>query len=143
MGYSKYNLEILENIVNTQYGDFGGLVQVDRSDSYDFYDLCEENGVDMEKNFLVGLHFGSSSLQNVSGNNSFYCFVLLLDKKKYGGSFDEISKYLAENQNNADIKSVSFKITLADLAKCMKRFSVGFVSPISNHIHTYNIQEEL
>ncbi len=71
MGYSKYNLEILENIVNTQYGDFGGLVQVDRSDSYDFYDLCEENGVDMEKYFLVGIHFGSSSLQNVSGNNSF------------------------------------------------------------------------
>ncbi|WP_031425441.1 hypothetical protein [Flavimarina sp. Hel_I_48] len=143
MSYSKFNLEILENLVNTQYGDYGGLVQVDRSDSYDFNELCEEKGVNMEKYFLVGIHFGSSSLKNVSSDNSFYCFALLLDKKKYGSSFDEISKYLEENQNVADIKSVNFKINFADLAKCMKRFNAGFVSSITNHIDVYNIQEEL
>jgi hypothetical protein len=142
MSYNKFNLEILENIVNTQYGDYGGLAQIDRSDLYDFHELCQEKGVNMEKYFLIGIHFGSSSLKNVSVDNSFYCFALLLDKKKYGSSFDEIVRYLNENQNIADIKSVNFKITYSELAKCIKRFNIGIVSPITSHIKVSNIQEE-
>lgn len=143
MSYSEYNLEIIENLVNTQYGDYGGLAQIDRSDSYDFNGLCKEKGVDMEKYFLIGIHFGSSSLTDIKKNSSFYCFALLLEKEIYGSTFDEITKYLKENNNVADIKSVNFKITYSELAQCIKRFHIGFVSPISNHIKTANIQEEL
>lgn len=143
MKNNKFNLEILEDLVSTQYGDYGGLTQVDKSDLYDFYDLCEDKGVSMKKYFLIGLHFGSSSIQNIQGENSFYCFALLLDKKKYGSSFDEIASYLNENENFADIKSVNFKVKFSELAKCIKRFSVGFVSPISKHIKVSTIEEEL
>ena len=143
MSYSEYNLEILENLVSTQYGDYGGLVQVDKSDSYNFNELCRKKGVDMEKNFLIGIHFGSSSLTNLEKGSSFHCFALLLEKKVYGSTFDEITKYLKENKNIADIKSVNFEVTFSELAKCIKRFHIGFVSPISNHIKIGNIQEEL
>lgn len=77
MSYRKFNLSILENIVNTQYGDFGGLVQIDRSDLYSFSELCKEKGIDMEKYFLLGMHFGTSSLTNVGNDDSFYCFALV------------------------------------------------------------------
>ncbi len=143
MSNKKFSLEILEDLVKTQYGDYAGLVQIDRSDLYDFNELCEAKGVDMKKYFLIGIHFGSSSLNNISGENSFYCFALLLDKQKYGSSFDKIAEYLNENQNIADIKSVNFKTTFTEIAKCMKRFSVGFVSPITDHIKISNIQEEI
>lgn len=93
--------------------------------------------------FLLGVHFGTSSLTNVEKQNSFYCFALVLEKKKYGSSFDEISKYLAENGNEAEIKSIDFSVTYAEFAKCIKRFHVGFISPLSNHIKIANIKEEM
>lgn len=141
MGYEKFNLEILEKTVNTQYGDFGGLIQVDRSDTYDFNKLCSEKGIDMNKYFLLGVHFGTSSLTNISKQDSLYCFVLLIETKKYGNSFDEISKKLLENGNKADIKSFDFKVTYQELAKCIKRFHLGFVSPLSKYIDEFSIKE--
>lgn len=143
MSYNKFNLEILENIVNTQYADYGGLVQVDRSDMYDLNKLCEEKGLDMKKYFLLGVHFGTSSLSNVGKQDSFYCFALVLETKKYGSSFDEISKYLTENGNKAEIKSFDFNVTYTEFAKCIKRFHVGFVSPLSKYIEVANIKEEM
>lgn len=143
MSYDKFNLNLLENIVNTQYGDFGGLIQVDRSDSFDFYKLCTDKGIDMKKYFLVGVHFGTSSLKNVSKQNTIYCFVLLLETKKYGNSFDEISKYLEANDNKAEIQSFDFQVTFQELAKCVKRFHMGFVSPLSKHIDNFTIKENI
>lgn len=142
MSYNKFNLNILEKIVNTQYGDFGGLIQVDRSDTFDFNKLCEEKGIDMKKYFLIGIHFGTSSLTNVGKQDNFYCFALVLETKKYGNSFDEISKYLIQNGNKADIKQFDFQVTYSEFAKCIKRFSVGFVSPLSKYINEAKIKEE-
>ena len=141
MSYDKFNLEILDKIVNTQYGDFGGLIQVDRSDTFDFQKLCDEHGIDMKKYFLLGVHFGTSSLSNVGKQDSLYCFVLVLETKKYGNSFDEISKYLDNNGNKAEILSFDFKVTYQDLAKCIKRFHLGFVSPLSKYIDEFKVKE--
>lgn len=141
MSYEKFNLDLLANIVNTQYGDLGGLIQVDRSDSFDFSKLCEEKGIDMKKYFLLGVHFGTSSITNVGKQDSIYCFVLVIETKKYGSSFDEISKYLEKNGNHADIKSLDFKVTYQELAKCIKRFHLGFVSPLTKYIDKFEIKE--
>lgn len=143
MSYEKFNLNVLENIVNTQYGDFGGLIQIDRSDTFDFQKLCVEKGIDMTKYFLLGIHFGTSSLTNVSKQDSIYCFVLLLETKKYGKSYDEISQYLQNNNNKADIQSFDFQVTFQELAKCVKRFHLGFVSPLSKQINTFKIKENM
>lgn len=143
MSYEKFNLEVLENIVSTQYGDFGGLLQVDRSDTFDFQKLCTEKGIDMKKYFLLGVHFGTSSLTNVSKQDSLYCFVLLLETKKYGNSFDEISEYLKNNNNKADLQSFDFQVTFQELAKCVKRFHLGFISPLSKHISEFTIKENM
>lgn len=143
MSYRKFNLSILENIVNTQYGDFGGLVQIDRSDLYSFSELCKEKGIDMEKYFLLGMHFGTSSLTNVGNDDSFYCFALVLEREKYGNSFDEISNYLSNNENKAEIKQYDFSVTYSEFSNCIKRFSVGFVTPLSKYIKTANIEQIL
>lgn len=126
---SKFNLEVIDRVVSTQYNDYRGLVAVDNhGDGRGIYSMCEEHGIDLDKNILYGMEFYDSEPVGAAG-----CFkikVFLIDKATYGQSFDEVSQYAGE----VKLTTQDICVPYAKIGDYIKRISIGLVDPVSRNI---------
>ena len=94
MNTLEFNLEAVKNLVSTQYGDLGGLIQVDGHDSDGITMLCKDHGLDTDKYFVIGFKLTESTTTGIGQRGSALGKGLLLSKEKYGSTFDEIKNKL-------------------------------------------------
>lgn len=141
MTTTDYNLEIIKGLVSTQYGDFGGYVQIDGHFGSDLSKLCEDQGVDMDKYFLIGFGFGESTIDGVGRRNSVYCRALVLEKKKYGNGFDEIKQTLASKNGKAKAKQLHFSMEYTSFTKYIKRFDFMVATKLTRHISELDVED--
>lgn len=134
------NVEILEEIVGTQYNDMEGLISIDAHSGNDLFTLCEDNGIDMEKYFLFGFGLSEFTTDGIGEQDEVTCSVLLLDKEEHGQSFDEIQSNI-EGLETVNVIKKTFDIKYIDLGKYIKRFDFMTVSEMSKSISSMNIVE--
>jgi len=138
---NEFNFEILENRVSTQYGDYSGYIQIDGHSGTDLFKLCEDNGIDMKNNFLVSFGMGESTINGIGQRNKISCRAIVLEREKYGSSFDSIKQELNENNGIADAKQYHFYIDPKDLHKYIKRFDFMVSTKISKHIKELKVKD--
>ena len=128
------NLNLIHKMVRTQYNDVEGLISVDFHEMNYLYKLCGDHEIEIDKYFPFG--FGIIDVNNNS--DIIMCQVLLLEKEKYGKSFDEISSSL-KTLKSVDVIKKSFTIEYKELFKYVKRIDFMCVSEIGNYINSMNI----
>jgi hypothetical protein len=141
MTKSDYNLNIIESLVSTQYGDYGGYVQIDGHSGADLFKLCEDHGVDMDKYFLIGFGFGESTIDGIGRKESIYCRALVLETSKFGNTFDEIKESLAVKNGKAKAKQFHFSVKLKDFTKYIKRIDFMVATKLTKHISKIEIED--
>lgn len=134
------NVSILKDIVKTQYNDMEGLISIDTHEGSNIFELCRDNGINMEHYFLIGFGLSEFTLDGIRRGDNVYCSVLLLDKSKYGDSFDNISNKI-RSLDCVDVEKKTFTIKYTDLGKYIKRFDFLAVSDISSYIKNMNLSE--
>ncbi|MGF1587160.1 MAG: hypothetical protein ACFCUM_17710 [Bacteroidales bacterium] len=136
------NLTVLNELVGTQYGDMTGLIQIDGHNNVsELFNLCREKGIDMDKYFLIGFGYYNSSTSGIGRNEDADCNVLLLEKEKYGSSFDEIKNNI-KNIETVDVNKVHIKVKYSEFGKYIKRIDSMMFSELGNHLKNVNIIEE-
>ena len=141
MNTNNYNLDFIESLVSTQYGDYGGYVQIDGHSGSDLFKLCEDHGIDMDKYFLIGFGCGETTINGIGQRDSVYCRALVLETSKYGNNFDEIQKFLAINDGKAKAKQFHFSVKSKDFTKYIKRFDFMVATKLTQHISKLDIQD--
>jgi hypothetical protein len=141
MNKNNYNLEIIESLVSTQYGDYGGYIQIDGHSGADLFKLCEDHGISRDKYFLIGFGCGESTTNGIGQRNEVYCRALVLETSKYGNSFDEIQKTLASNNGKAKAKQIHFTVKYKDFTKYIKRFDFMVTTKLTKHISKIDIED--
>lgn len=134
------NINILNDIVSTQYNDMKGLISIDTHSGANLFDLCKDNGIDMKHYFLLGFGLSEFTLDGIGKIDKVSCSVLLLDKSKYGNNFDEISNKI-RSLDAVDVEKKTFTINYTDLGKYIKRFDFLTVSDLSGSIKNMNLSE--
>lgn len=141
MNTRKYNLELIKDLVGTQYGEYGGYIQIDGHSGSDLFQLCEDHGINMDKYFLIGLNAGEHTIDGI-GKRGKICFMaLVLETAECGSTFDEIQKYLQSNNGKANAKKVHFDVEYADLGKYIKRFDFMVATQLTQHITELEIED--
>lgn len=141
MNTGNYNLDLIKDLVRTQYGDYGGYIQIDGHSGADLFQLCEDHGIDMDKYFLIGLSAGEQTTNGVGKREKLYFMALVLETAECGSTFDEIQKYLELNNGKAKAKKVRFDVKYADLGKYIKRFDFMVATKLTQHISELEIEE--
>lgn len=136
----EYNLEIIEDLVSTQYGDYGGYIQIDGHNGADLFKLCEDYKIDMGKYFLIGFGFGESTFDGIGRREIVLCRALLLETNKYGNTFDEISEKIKELNGSVKAKQIFFEVEYKTLYKYIKRFDFMVTTRLTKYITSINIQ---
>jgi hypothetical protein len=142
MDKSKFNLGIIESHVHTQYGDFGGYIQIDGFHASHIYQLCEDHGVDMDKYFLIGFGAGESTIDGIGQNRSLQCRAIVIDKSEYGQSYNEITTKLKSNGGKVQARQFNFSVPYVDLSKYIKRFDFMVTSELSKNISEIELPEQ-
>ena len=117
MRTSDYGLHLIEDLVSTQYGDYGGYVLIDGHSGADLFSLCQGHGIDMDKYFLIGLGAGESAISGIGNRQQIHFRALLLETDIYGDSFDKIQKYLQTHNGKVKAKQVFFEVQYNSLYK--------------------------
>jgi hypothetical protein len=107
----------------------------------DLHQLCEDHGVDRKKYFLIGFGCGEFTINGIGQNNTIYCRALVLEKSKYGSSFDEIQKSITDKGGNAKAKQIHFKVDPTVFTKYIKRFDFMVATKLTAHISNIEIED--
>ncbi|AGC78252.1 hypothetical protein LX97_02954 [Nonlabens dokdonensis] len=142
MNTNNYNLELIEDLVRTQYGDYGGYIQIDGHSGADLFKLCNDHGIDMDKYFLIGLSAGEHTTTGIGKREKLSFMALVIETAEYGSSFDEIQKNIELNNGVAKAKKVHFNVNYSDLGKYIKRFDFMVATKLTKHISEIEILED-
>lgn len=134
------NTRILEEIVSTQYNDLRGLIAIDQHSGSELLSLCKDNGINKDEYFFLGFGLSEFTINGIGEFDSVYCKMLLLEKSKYGNTFDEINRNI-RNLSSVDVVKKCFSIKYSDLGKYIKRFDFVALSEMSGVISSMNIIE--
>ncbi|KAA6343125.1 hypothetical protein EZS27_009191 [termite gut metagenome] len=135
------NLSVIEELVGTQYNDMVGLIAIDGHDPLHLFNMCRDNGIDMDKYFLLGFGLSESTIDGIGKRDSVFCHVLLIEKDKYGESVDEISAKV-KNLSSVDVVKKHFHIPYSSLYTYIKRFDFTVISSHISGIPSINIVEK-
>ncbi len=141
MEKAEFNLNILEDKVSTQYGDYLGYIQIDGHSGIDLFTLCEDFGVDMEKYFLLSFGMGESTIDGIGKTGEVLCKVLVIEKEKYGFTFDEIKRNLQNEEGIVNVKESHFSMPYKKLDKYIKRYDFMVSTKISKYVKQILIDE--
>lgn len=136
----EFNLQLIEEQVGTQYSDYSGYIQIDGHSGADLFKLCEDNGLNLENNFLLSFGMSESTINGIGQRNKIMCRALILEN--YGNSFDSVSKKIQSLNGKAKAKQYTFDIEYKDLTKYIKRFDFMVLTKISNYITDLKIEDE-
>lgn len=143
MRTNDYGLHLIEELVNTQYGDYGGYIQIDGHSGADLFSLCQDHGIDMDKYFLIGLGAGESTISGIGNRQQIHFRALLLETAIYGDSFDQIQKYLQTHNGKVKAKQVFFEVQYKSLNKYIKRFDFMVTTKLAKYIDNIDIEDEI
>jgi hypothetical protein len=132
------NVDLVKELVHAKYGDFKGYISIDNMDHAGVYQMCKDNGIDMEKYFLISFGLSDEAALGIGSHKNVHCMALLLEKDKYGSSFDEIVSNVKDLEA-VDVIKEGFFIEYSNLRKYIKRFSFSAVDRICDHIKKINI----
>lgn len=141
MNTENYNLEIIKSLVSTQYGDYGGYIQIDGHSGADLFKLCEDHGISRDKYFLIGFGCGESTITGIGQMDTVSCRALVLETSKYGSSFDEIQKALANKDGKAKAIQIHFTMKYKDFTKYIKRLDFMVATKLTKHISTLDVED--
>jgi len=141
MNKNDYNLDLIEPLVRTQYGDYGGYIQIDGHSGADFFKLCTDHGIDMNIYFLIGFSCGEHTIGGIGKRDKILCSALLLETKEYGNNFEDIKKNLENNNGRVKAKQISFDVKYSDFGKYVKRFDFMVTTKLTKYISEIKIKE--
>ena len=141
MNIREYNLDLIEPLVRTQYGDYGGYIQIDGHGGADLFKLCEDHGVDIEKYFLIGFSCGEHTTGGIGKREKVYCSAIVLETKEYGYSFDQIKQKLNSSNGEVKAKQITFEVNYRDFGTDIKRFEFAVATKLTKHITEVKIKE--
>lgn len=138
----KFNYEIIEGEVSAQYNDMKGLVALDGHGIGSLYDMCRDNGINMDDYYLLGVGFYDGGIDGIFTFDSVSIHVLLIDKNEYASNtYDELAQKLSQEAEVHAIRK-SFNVKLIDLHKYFKRFDCMALTDMSTNIGNINIEEQ-
>lgn len=145
---NKFNTSAIEDTVSTQYEDFGGIIKLDNygDGTGDFFNMCQEHGIDMKKYFLYGIKMYDGGCDGICGGRyaenkgeaTASVTVYLIDRDVYGSSFDDICNYGGKIQ----LEKERFEMAYSEWKNYIKRLSIGVVSPLSKEIDVIMPEED-
>lgn len=141
MNIKEYNLDLIKSLVRTQYGDYGGYIQIDGHSGADLFKLCRDHGIDMDKYFLIAFTCGEHTIDGIGKREKLNCSAIVLQTKDYGNNFDEIQKKLIENNGKAKAKQFAFEISYSDFGKYVKRIDFAVATKLTKSITELTITE--
>ncbi len=141
MNKNDYNLDLIESLVRTQYGDYGGYIQIDGHSGADLFKLCEDHGINMKKYFLIGLSCGEHTIDGIGKRGLLHCSALLLETKDYGINFDQIIVKLEQEGGKAKAMKINFSINYSDFGKYVKRIDLTVATKLTKYIKAITIEE--
>lgn len=102
-------------MATTHYGDFKGTVSVDKDDLKNpFSDLAKDNGIDLEKSFLLSVAFKSHK-----GTRDQY---VIFDTTDVALNYDDVKRYLEEH-GSIPVERFSIDMSIDKLLEYTKNFS--------------------
>lgn len=134
--------ELLDEHVGTQYHDYKGLIEVDTHGGTDIFSLCEDNGIDMEKFFVIGFGLSEFTIQGIGRQDQVGFKVLLADREKYGQSFDSIEQRVISDGGKIIVTKRTFYIPYSSLGKYIKRFDFLVVNNMRSRLSVIEVDEE-
>ncbi len=141
MNNKKHNLNLIEELVSTQYGDYGGYIQIDGHFGTDIFTLCADNGIDVNSYFVIGLSFGEHTTDGIGLEDFLSCSAILLEKERYGDNFDDISIKIQKEGGIVKAIRKKFNVPYAKLHKYVKRYDCTILTRLSQHISELEIVE--
>lgn len=140
-----FNLNAIEELVNTQYNDMKGVSAIDFQGSVTaIYDLCKDKGINIDNKFIVGFGLSDFDIEYADAPSKplITCKILYLDKIKYGASFDEIkAKIFKQGLNNLSVDEIRLEVKYIDLIKYIKSLDILFISDILGFVTKINTNE--
>lgn len=135
------NLKLLNSIAYTKYNDWKGVISIDNHGLNGLQDLCRDNGISIDKYFIMGFGLDDENSLGISESKSVTCTVLLLDKSKYGDSASRIIEN-TRDKNQINVIKKSFRTSYADVAKSIKRFSFMALWKTRDNLPEFKITDE-
>ena len=134
------NLRVLDGEVSVQYNDLCGLIALDGHNNVrELFNLCREQGIDMERYFLIGFGFHDTFDCHLTQDKA-TCSVLLVDKNEYGTTADEIMNSTCTGIIN--VLKKRFTIPYVSLGHYIKRIDFMTISEVGKNIQKMNIIDE-
>lgn len=138
----KFNYETIEGEVTVQYNDMKGLAALDGHGIDSLYNMCRDNGINMDDYYLLGVGFYDSGTEGIFMFDSVSIHVLLIDKNEYASdTYDDLAQKLSQEAEVHAIRK-SFRVKLGDLHKYFKRFDCLALTDMSSNIKRLNIEEQ-
>lgn len=138
----KVNVDVLENMVSTKYGDLTGLIQIDEHQgSMGIQKLCADKGIELEKYFPIGYGFSDFTINGIGETDTITCSILLLEKEEYGNTFDQIKSKI-EYLEVVNVITKRFDVRYAELASYIKRFDCMLLSEMGKYLTKINVKTE-
>lgn len=134
----QFNYDLLKEVVNTQYNDMKGIAAIDGHEAEYLWKMCEDQGVDFNEWFLVGLGFSDGE---TIGRYPLYVCAYLVKKSSKNEEYNEMANRL-DNMKEVDIYKKYFHISYEDLGKYIKRLRLGVMTTMSGHIQSAKFIEE-
>ena len=129
----------LSEYVDTQYSDARGFLEMDSHDGsfLAFYDIAKNKGEDLSGYFIIGFRLADHSIRGV-GLHGLNISLILLDKSRYGNSFDEIEGYIKKNKGVVDVETRTIPMSSADIAQAFKRVEMIVLGGMDKSIEKIN-----
>lgn len=135
----KINYNLFEDLIGTQYTDMKGYAAIDGHFSNSLWELCEDNGLDTEKWLLVGLGFSDGE---TVGRYGIRVAAYVIEKKEGEDSYDKVAARL-EGEGETVVHVKHFMLPYEKLGEYIKRIQIGVFTPMTNHISSITMVEEL
>lgn len=132
------NLELLKNVISTQYNDMKGLAAIDGHDRSYLNSMCSDHGVNLNEWCLIGLELYDSE---PIGTEQLTVYAYLIKKVDDSESYDDLKERLT-HMDNVEIHKKSFRLSYEELGRYIKRINIGVLSELPNYIKSAHFVED-
>ncbi|MUP39430.1 MULTISPECIES: hypothetical protein [Labilibaculum] len=135
------NLKLINNYVNTKYGDIRGVIEIDGFDNISsIYKLCEDHRYKTDDKFIVGFGLEETTTNGVGRKEQVVCNILFLFQSEYGDNYDEIKAKLIR-KDKLKVHKKSFLISYTDLNKYIKRYDFMAITEMLNGVRQIEVED--
>jgi hypothetical protein len=134
-------MNYLEEHVNTQYGDYRGIVSVDTHSGSELFKLCADFGIDTKKNFPVGFKIDEETFSGIGENDEgLYVTVFTVDIELLG-NHDTIESEILKNGGRLIVRENELTIPYEYLGKYFKRLQLLVINDFKSKVKKLEIKD--